>query len=39
MLAAPISTRLAIRSRFLPMRSPKWPNTKPPIGRATKPSE
>ena len=37
-LETPISTRLSISRRLRPMRSPKWPNTSPPIGRATKPS-
>ena len=37
-VARPIITRLSISSRLRPMRSPKWPNTMPPTGRATNPS-
>ena len=33
----PISSRLSTSSFLRPMRSPKWPNTSPPNGRATKP--
>src|SRR6266545_5412471 len=36
-VAAPISTRLSTSNRLRPTRSPKCPNTRPPIGRAPKP--
>src|SRR5581483_10697234 len=37
-VAVPISTSVAISARLRPNRSPRWPNTKPPSGRARKPT-
>jgi hypothetical protein len=36
-VAPPISISVTIRILRRPMRSPKWPKTTPPMGRATKP--
>ncbi len=34
----PISIRLSTSSFLRPIRSPKWPKTMPPTGRAMKPT-
>ena len=38
MLGTPISSNVIISIDLRPMRSPKWPNTMPPIGRPMKPT-
>ena len=37
-VAPPISSMVRARLRLRPIRSPIWPNTKPPTGRMTKPT-
>jgi hypothetical protein len=37
-VAPPINSMVRARLRLRPIRSPIWPNTKPPIGRMTKPT-
>ncbi len=38
-VAAPISDTVATSTLLRPNRSPKWPASTPPTGRATKPTE
>ncbi|MCY1216923.1 hypothetical protein D9M72_288130 [compost metagenome] len=38
MVATPIIMSVVISAFLRPMRSPQWPNTMPPSGRAKKPT-
>jgi electron transfer flavoprotein alpha/beta subunit len=37
-VAMPIIISVVISAFLRPIRSPRWPNTRPPIGRAKKPT-